>query len=549
MYRGVAGVLLFLLTVGTVLTLAQAIPVVLEDEHVGHMDPRDFKSFEVWDNGTHLLLEWDWWGLQPSGEPWYLRDALVYLDIDNNRYTGLLRGWLSDPSAGAEVEVHVYPEGDVDVYIWGADDSYIGWEPHPEWVVLQNETSYIVAIPLDWLNLTAGDTLAALCPWTYTKSWDWVWFSVVNWTVPAAGIVVDGGDADWAGVPAFAADNASSSDQYSLEEQYANITEAYVAANGTHLFLAFRMGGPLNPAINNYNWWDLYYNFYVDADNNGTWDYNVQIYTDKMMQNIRLDVENYTSGLTFQYWLGDPRFPLFSGLDTGFVELAIDPSILGLPADMRNQNITLNMRLVILYVEDWAELGSRIVYTIGSGGYAAVPADWEYYELDTGVYEVVFGDLNLTVNVSGGTRLYLWVYGVEPTGNASLGYDALTGYYVLWFQDPGAVGWPVHVEVNVSGARGVPVLMYYNKTAGAYMEVADQSYDPAAGILSANIAYEEYTAGDEPVLVVADKPATVGASLELPTRKTGTPNPLTAAAITLLALATATIITQKHRKH
>ena len=500
---------LVLLVLPATVPAAQNSGVSLGDEELGYLAWRDLKSFTVYDNGTHLILVWEYWAPLPThGEPWCPRDALVYLDLDNNRYTGRSAGWLGDPAAGAEMEIHIFPWMDA-LFIY-----YGRWmESHPEWLT-GDDTSYTLAIPLSWLNLTDGQTIAVLYPWTYVASWDHVWVGVANYTVPYANVTIDGDQADWAGIPVFAVDP---NDDTTLEEGFANATGAYAASNGTHLFLAVSLGAPLKRSLLDlYDWWDLRYSVAIDVDNDNRNDYLLEVYTDKFLYpDGRVNMGNLSDGRWYYY-------PLlaganFSGLDTGFMEIAVEPSILGLPSYPAGTNITITLGDTALYTHDYTPSGSKILYTIGTGGYTASPTSYAQYGLGAGTSQASIGSLNLTLNLTGGINLYLWEYSAEPTGNATLprSYRAAGNYYVLLIDNPGNVQWPITLRISVPGARSA-TLFYYNKTSGTYMEVAEQAFNPQTSTLLANLSMEEYLAGDEPVVVAATPLQTVGGVLDIP---------------------------------
>ena len=505
----ILGILLLGLLAGTTIATAPT-PLTYEDEHIGHMDWRDLKFFKIWDNGTHLFMAWEWWGPPPIGdEPYHFRTTFTYLDIDNNRYTGSMYGRLQYYFAGAEILM----DADKDyVYTWTYDATghVVRSEPHWNWVYLANETMLIVSIPLDQLNLTNGDTIAVLHSESFASSADYAFSVAANWTVPYANITIDGDDADWAGIMPFATDNGSlvpeSIDNMVLEEQYANLTEAYVASNGTHLFLAFRMGGPFNSALNDYNHWYLVYGLWVNVDNDETWDYDLRLEISR--NSGQLHLYNFASESSGWYKLDEGNF---SGLDSGFVEVAIYPPLLGLPENMTNRNITIYVGWMGLDVEDFVvKPFSKIFYTVGVGGYTTMPSLEESGQITQGVNNLVLGDLNLTLEALGDVDFHLWEYSVEPTGNASLpGTLSHGNYYVLWFKNPNNIVWPIHVEFASPGG----VLMYYDKSVGAYVPVADQVYDQASGVIRANLTYDEYLAGDEPVLVAVWSPTVVGGRL------------------------------------
>jgi len=511
----------------------------------------DLEGFKVSDNGTHLIITAGWAAPLPSGSPVNYtleRSLFLFLDLDNNRKTGCCRGY---PYGGWEVEVEAYrsADGGEGLYLWFFNSTgfYEGMEAHAEWLSA-NSSGVEVSIPLAALNLSRRDTVLiqgvnGRVAATDTLSHNYF----ANWTVPYANISVDGDPGDWAGIDPLAVD---SDDGLWDPYQVFNLTGVYVATDNKALFIRLDLGGRFNASLLPGLDYSTSFSLDVDVDNDGSVDYEVYL-------GSHPGVSAYTyvynvSGHSWMWYRASSPVYNESWVNSS-VEAGLSLSAIGLDEGLPGGNLTIRLGGYNSYIRDfllqpWAALWhTRVFYTVGLGGYDAVPVDQANGGYYNALFTVQVSGAEFNASASGYLYVYLAAYDAEPTGNTSLqsSYRASSYYYVIHLSNPNSTVWPIHVEINVSGTA-TPILLYYDASSGIYKPLGEQSYDPATGTLKANLTQDEYQAGDDPVLVAAVNATPVGGALSLP--KPAATQPLIPAAATTLLLATI-LAAYKHRKH
>ncbi len=482
--------------------------VSVDDEYIGYIDWRDLRNISVYDDGNNLVIEALFWDYMPLCGSYFtgFRALMVGLDLDNNRYTGYLPGVLNQYSSGAEITLYATINSNMVTGLvinkYASDGTYIGTFNHPEWVEPITNLGFKISIPLNWLNITNGDTIAILSPRTSVYFADQIYVTNVNFTIPYANnIVLNGIDNDWRYIDPAIVDY----DEPCGAEGECDLIEQFFASNNESLFIAFRRGNHIDEnSLDKYNSWDWGLITHLDTDLDGSTDYSI-IFRSKYVA-----VFNYGNYQTIYYYPGSPELNMSDPYDD-FVEYSISPSIIGLSSDLAGRNITIYTTYMSISTVD--PLGtnegmsygmSRVFYTIGVGGYITYPIDYFYkYIYHWGSVNAGNADINLYATSS--TYVYLWAVVNEPTGNASLplGYSLDGYYYVLEIAYPDRIQWPITINVNVSSNS---TLFYYNKSTGTYEAINDQIYDPVNNFIRANISMEEYLAGDEPVFVAAENP-------------------------------------------
>ncbi len=543
--------LLVLLTLPSV-ALSRGVYVGDEVETGSYLDLR---WFEVGDNGTHLILSAGWMQPLPNATPApgsYSLSRVLYfsLDLDNSRKTGCCPGW---PGGGNEIEgwasYNIYGDQWLGINLYSSGGSYLGLEGHPQWAS-SNDTVISAAIPLSYLNISRGDRIMIHDVRGSMEAQDYIGGVAANWTVPYAEISVDGDPGDWAGIDPLAVD---SDDGFWVPYQMFNMTRVYVASDNKALYVRMDLGDVFNTSrlrgLGGYLEY-LEFIFAVDVDNDGMFDYVLHLHP------WGAGVESHGSEARYTY----PSYNA-SWYNTSHVEFALSLSAIGVNNGLAGRNLTLGAWDYVVHVDDYLRISqylflpywqywlTRIFYTVGSGGYMAVPEDRVLANWTGGWRTIHIGGVEFNISASGQTWAWLARYDAEPTGNSSL--NALPGgmsqYYAIKVFSLGSITWPIHVEAEAPGKTGL-TLLYYNATAGSYKPLGEQSYDPATGTLKANLTQDEYQAGDDPILILTWKPGPVGGALNIQAQKNNAYPAITIAATLLTAIPTIIILAHKHKK-
>ena len=490
----------------------------------------DLEKIIVTDNETHLIITTKFSQSMPGQSPrTYYIDHWIYLfiDTDNNRKTGYFTGY---PNEGYEVGIYIanytYYKT-VEVHLWNTDGEFIEQSFHPEWFTSVNGSSITLAIPLDWLNVSIGDRILIQNIVGRTYIYDWLYPSpIVNFTVPYADVNVDGNvsSGEWPSDSLLAVDYDDG--VYDPYHQDFNLTKLYIATNNKALYIRMDLGNTTRTYPSTLSHWG-YILISLDTDNDGDEDYLL------ILDKDYVHVTDRSTGKSSSYSIWSNKYNV-TWYETSHIELALNLSIIGLN-NLVGKNLTIldalykqhvlidQLRILYdicrpRYSYGWV-WSPRIFYTVGHGGYTAIPIDiWaEIFYISTyGERSIHVGNatFNISFNISSSTfiRILVSAYDNEPAGNAS--FDGLGYYYALWFcpDDLDYVDWPIVVAINYNGildgmcfdesSLGV---YYYDASRGEYIRCNSTWVDIDRKIVYASLTREEYLAGDDPVIVLSSE--------------------------------------------
>lgn len=105
----------------------------------------------------------------------------------------------------------------------------------------------------------------------------------------------------------------------------------------------------------------------------------------------------------------------------------------------------------------------------------------------------------LTVQAGNQTDIDIARYESPPFPGASFPDQALGIYIDILVSNPGAVDWPIHVEVSYTDAEVATAgidestlgLYYYNATGNAFVRCSDTGVDTTNNVIWANVTQEE----------------------------------------------------------
>ncbi len=364
---------------------------------------------------------------------------------------------------------------------------------------------------------------------------------VANVTVNFSAIVVDGHPNEWNDTNTLILVDGPDSMDFSPVKE-ANITAVYVATDNRTLFFRVDLEGPTADYVAAYN--DIYYHwraftFYLDVNNDGAYDYQLDIYgPGSVYYNAStgtwlvtpvggVNIVNLTSGTLSTYW---PPTVNISWTGTSTVEVGIDLDLVGLTGFAAGGKLTIGVAPQWFGVNDAVLRGfGDAMYTVGIGGFYTYSTG--KVATVTGSGGVSVGNANISVNTISPVDIYAGSFEWDPMGlgGAGLGvFDAFTGYYYLEVSNASAVVWPINITISYSDGDIAGFMedhikvFYYDKYADRYVELDPSLYrvDPVANLIYVTITDEVYNRSDL-VLVPTAPPIPVGGKLLMPGGATG----------------------------
>ena len=361
-----------------------------------------------------------------------------------------------------------------------------------------------------------------------------------NITVSSATITVDGNSSDWdPNATLLTLDDPDTVDFSPIDD--ANFTAIYVATDNVSLFFRVDLEAPAtqyrDPAdsldeVNRY----LYVG--LDTNNDGVVDYRLEMHPDGIYIN---GAYSPAGGSVYNVsWYG-----------TATPEFAVNLSSIGLGGWTAGNNLSITIyELMLETYEDYswyyqAYYTPYIIYTLGLGG--ELGSGVLAYPNLAGLFTIYFEDAEFTVNLSLATHLYLGNFTSDPMGTDGLdqqGFTPFTSFYYFSVYDPAAVVWPINITISYSDSvledlglnESRLKAFYYDKNAGAYVELPSYTVDTVNNTVTITITQDIYMAGD-PVVVLAAPPLVVGGKLVQP----GKTSPLLFVGATLLAASAAMV--------
>ena len=514
--------------------------VVLTDEYEG-LGWRDLRNITVYDNGTHLVVEWIYeepWPL-PGDSYYFERNINFALDLDNDVKTGkegvelgvrLGVFHLSTAEPGHySLELEFYnSSGNLINTLLFVDNATNGYG------VVIGDTFVRIHLPLSQLNLTQEDVVR-LMGWDFipdSRSVDFIpiEYNEYNVSLHTLQVVVDGKADEWLETDPQLIDPPDNT--YVNSWQYGNLTKVKIAANDTHLFMLFTVNDRIPKEIMR-SPSSIHIKMELDFEPDGQVDKGLYIILGSGTEEVHIYSRHSEETCGYPTCIVE--------FSDKFIEVGIPLSVLGLDKAPNTLGI-FQIELQLVTIDDpcrapevWRPFVSPLViYDISYGGYIARVVDeassrWStddveppYFVRFRSIFSTIYAEANYTSKYELATIV---AYSLEPTGTATLpdGLLPITPFYILRLGDPNIVQWPIELTINISTATldGLDLskikLFIFNDTSKKYEEVSQEYWSlerpsPDTVVLCISYSEEMYLAGDDPILVVA-APATTLRSL------------------------------------
>ena len=516
----------------------------------------DLKLVEVNDNETHLLVHSQWDNVLPiiNGTYVIIRRVALGLDADVNPLTGYgYRCYRLQLGYDAYASGYSMRNGTRSLYIYwfSSNGSLLGYTSNNSYIVTNDSGTYLT-LPTALVNLSTSNR-ARMRIFPSTSFIDKFPVSTYNnTTINYTSVTIDGNDNEW---------NLSNStlaldfnDNYTTSYPGANITGIYIASDDNYLYLLLKLASPINESFFNSSSIDQAFSsysafLYLDTNNDGLYDYSLGI------RPSYVTVLNYSSSSSSLY-----NVP--AAWNTSNVEIALNLSYIGLTS-LVGQNITIKIFGWLVNIYDNLvsnEKNYGFLYEIGVGGEFVTPIN-NYCEcgctIPAGLTSRISSDLNLTINLTSGTYIYILEFNMSPVLN-DIPRSPVSNYYKFAVENETAISWPITATITYNEtlvsllgfSENNLIIYYYNYTSNEYKPIPRNQtiINTINNTVTFNITKPIYEAGD-PIIVLSGSPPPIGGKLILYSGNKQPIPPILAALLVLtISVSIISILAYKKRR-